>query len=280
MNIENTSKQAFGPGAAIGTAAIQGASGFGAQLLANRANRKLAEYQYSKELEAWNRQNEYNSPTNQMARFKEAGLNPALIYGKGTAGNATTLPKYQAPTISHKNPIPDTLGTLSQYYGMQNLQEQNNVLKQQGRLAEEKALTESYRRTQMDIASGFMNWKWKQQAPAQLSMQKIMHSKKAAAMNQQWTYRSRQMDQMQAMTQLAKYNAKIAEQNMLLKIKDNKYYLWKNMGAGLVKGAGNMFKVVRGRLKGGKPPKLNSPKIPKGLGRNNSDILPNYNFYN
>lgn len=30
----------------------------------------------------WNAQNEYNKPVNQMARFKEAGLNPNLIYGQ------------------------------------------------------------------------------------------------------------------------------------------------------------------------------------------------------
>lgn len=30
---------------------------------------------------------DYNSPAKQMERFQEAGLNPHLIYGKGTAGN-------------------------------------------------------------------------------------------------------------------------------------------------------------------------------------------------
>lgn len=33
-------------------------------------------------LEDWNKQNEYNAPTAQMARFKAAGLNPHLIYGQ------------------------------------------------------------------------------------------------------------------------------------------------------------------------------------------------------
>ena len=39
-------------------------------------------------LEMWNRMNKYNSPKAQMQRFKEAGLNPNLIYGMGTHGNA------------------------------------------------------------------------------------------------------------------------------------------------------------------------------------------------
>lgn len=50
----------------------------------------------------WNRQNEYNSPSAQMSRFKEAGLNPNLIYGQGSSGNATQLPKYSAPTVEYK----------------------------------------------------------------------------------------------------------------------------------------------------------------------------------
>lgn len=65
----------------------------------NEANRKLAQYQWNKNLEMWNLQNQYNSPAAQMRRFKQAGLNPNLIYGQGNAGNATTLPRYSAPTM-------------------------------------------------------------------------------------------------------------------------------------------------------------------------------------
>lgn len=36
----------------------------------------------------WEEMNRYNSPQEQMARFREAGLNPHLIYGKGSAGTA------------------------------------------------------------------------------------------------------------------------------------------------------------------------------------------------
>ena len=46
--------------------------------LTNQANMKLAEYQYSKDLDMWNRQNEYNSPSAQMERFNAAGLNPNI----------------------------------------------------------------------------------------------------------------------------------------------------------------------------------------------------------
>ena len=43
------------------------------------------------DLAMWERQNKYNSPIEQMARLKEAGLNPHLMYGQGTLGQAGGL---------------------------------------------------------------------------------------------------------------------------------------------------------------------------------------------
>lgn len=81
-----------------------GNTGFGlaGPLMANTANRMGATRQFDRyqsawernranDLANWNRNNQYNSPQMQMQRFKEAGLNPHLIYGKGTAGNATAM---------------------------------------------------------------------------------------------------------------------------------------------------------------------------------------------
>lgn len=59
--------------------------------------REMADYTFQKDLEMWNMQNEYNSPANQMMRFKEAGLNPHLIYGQGSSGNANGAPSYNTP---------------------------------------------------------------------------------------------------------------------------------------------------------------------------------------
>ena len=103
------------------------------------ANRKMAEYQYSKDLEMWNRANEYNDPASQMKRYQNAGLNPNLIYGTGSAsaGNtATTLPKYQAPTAEFNYKPAVNLGmTLSMFQDfaikqaqVDNLREQNRIL--------------------------------------------------------------------------------------------------------------------------------------------------------
>ncbi len=65
-------------------------------------NKDLADYQYDKQMEMWNAQNEYNKPANQMELYKEAGLNPHLIYGTGSqaaSGSAGDQPAYQASQV-------------------------------------------------------------------------------------------------------------------------------------------------------------------------------------
>jgi hypothetical protein len=58
-------------------------------------DRQQAEYAFSKELEMWNRQNEYNDPSAQMERLKAAGLNPHMVYGNGVTGNTSgSMPGY------------------------------------------------------------------------------------------------------------------------------------------------------------------------------------------
>lgn len=62
-------------------------------------NREMSDLEYERNLEQWVRQNEYNSPTEQMNRLSAAGLNPNMLYGSGTAavGNASSSPQYTAP---------------------------------------------------------------------------------------------------------------------------------------------------------------------------------------
>lgn len=58
-------------------------------------NRQQAEWQNQVNVQNWQMQNEYNTPSNQMKRLQEAGLNPNLMYGNGSAstGNATSAPE-------------------------------------------------------------------------------------------------------------------------------------------------------------------------------------------
>lgn len=66
----------------------------------NKLQMELAKYNWDKQMEFWNMQNEYNTPKKQMERFAEAGLNPNLIYGQGTNGNSSFSPTPQMPKTS------------------------------------------------------------------------------------------------------------------------------------------------------------------------------------
>lgn len=83
------------------------------------ADRELAEYQYGKDLEMWHRQNLYNSPSQQMARLREAGLNPRLVYGSQTVtGNTSAqMPRFQSvkSDFSSRRPAIDPLNILSAF---------------------------------------------------------------------------------------------------------------------------------------------------------------------
>jgi hypothetical protein len=67
----------------------------GAELYNNERNRK-------EQRAAEERERAYNHPTAQMERLKEAGLNPNLIYGSGSAtGNLNaSAPEQNAPKVS------------------------------------------------------------------------------------------------------------------------------------------------------------------------------------
>ena len=69
----------------------------------NRSRRREARSQRKFDLDMWNRQNAYNTPRMQMQRLKDAGLNPALMYGQGNTGNASNQPK--ATQAKLENPI-------------------------------------------------------------------------------------------------------------------------------------------------------------------------------
>lgn len=59
------------------------------QAATNRANAAMAHSQNRWNLEQWQRENEYNSPEQQMQRLKQAGLNPNLAYANGTVQNVS-----------------------------------------------------------------------------------------------------------------------------------------------------------------------------------------------
>ena len=88
---------------------ILGASliGGGANLLQNLFNLGGASGANRRQIEFWKMQNEYNRPINQVARLKEAGLNPALMYGKAASpGIAQGVGQAQRANYQVDNPMP------------------------------------------------------------------------------------------------------------------------------------------------------------------------------
>lgn len=130
--------------------------GFLSQKRANKANMELAKYQnewqtqenekaYQRSLHMWNLQNEYNSPTQQMARLRSAGLNPNLVYGSGVTGNsAGSTPQYQPADIKRAELSPyrgwnqgltdavsNFLAFRSNRAQVENMEAQNSLIRQQ-----------------------------------------------------------------------------------------------------------------------------------------------------
>ena len=101
----------------------------------NRKTREWNEAMYKKQREDaladWARTNEYNAPLQQMARLKEAGLSPHLIYGGGA--NSISQPVRSTDTKSWSPNAPQIDGSqiVSQYFGIQQQQNALEIQKQQ-----------------------------------------------------------------------------------------------------------------------------------------------------
>jgi len=120
----------------IGTAGATAGGGLNAitQGFMNRRSRKWS-------LEMWNRQNAYNTPAAQMQRFRDAGLNPMLMYSQGSGGLAPAV-----PDAKFENPRPgDAISSgaavaMSGIYDLEIKKEQANNLKLQADVLREEAL--------------------------------------------------------------------------------------------------------------------------------------------
>lgn len=97
----------------------------------NKYNTQAATTSYIRMREMWEDENKYNSPTAQMARYKEAGLNPNLIYGQSnpsagfSSAPSSSVSQGSAPQIRFDNPI----DAITKVYQLKNLSDQNEVLK-------------------------------------------------------------------------------------------------------------------------------------------------------
>lgn len=58
---------------------------------ANEWNKLMQDEMNQWNLAQWNRENFYNSPAQQVSRLKQAGINPAAVFGNGTISHASSL---------------------------------------------------------------------------------------------------------------------------------------------------------------------------------------------
>lgn len=155
----------------IAEAAASGAMGLGFSTSGNIIsgafnylyNKNLMRQQYNYNLDLWNKQNEYNSPTAQMQRLQEAGLNPNLVYGSGAAGasgNATSANGSSAPSTSGAsfNPQLSALSEINQLRSALDVNEsvanRNNA---EASLANQRALTEPVNRQYIESQTKVAN---------------------------------------------------------------------------------------------------------------------------
>lgn len=146
----------IGAAIAAGASILGGVLGSRSQKKTNDKNMELAKYQnawqaqenekaYQRNLKMWNLQNAYNSPTQQMARLRTAGLNPNLVYGNGVTGNsAGSTPQYQPADIKRAELSPyrgwnqglsDAVSNFLAYRSnraqVENMEAQNSLIRQQ-----------------------------------------------------------------------------------------------------------------------------------------------------
>lgn len=78
-------------------------------LLINRENQRWNEKMMDKQnawnLAQWNRENEYNSASQQVARYRAAGLNPYLMMQNGSAGSASSVTSAAPATAGMSNTV-------------------------------------------------------------------------------------------------------------------------------------------------------------------------------
>jgi hypothetical protein len=92
----------------LGSIVGQGAFGLGSDMLSNKGALKRQQLADQQNMKFWHMQNEYNTPANQMKRLQDAGLNPNLIYGSGSAntGVAGSISPSKPAPYNIKNPVP------------------------------------------------------------------------------------------------------------------------------------------------------------------------------
>lgn len=133
--------------AAIFNASMQTLNNSASIASTNRMNRKTREWnekvmgqQRQWALDDWNMQNEYNHPSSQMARLREAGLNPHLVYGKGADNTSGMVRSSESPQWNPKAPEFNFGSPFSEMYDFEMKQAQIDNLRVLNTVSQQEAL--------------------------------------------------------------------------------------------------------------------------------------------
>lgn len=97
-------------------------------------NRELYDKQRADALADWNMQNAYNSPSQQMQRYKEAGLNPNLVYGQMTNSPVVRSTDAKAPDfVAPRLDLNGVGNSLSMYYDLKQKAATTELIQEQAK---------------------------------------------------------------------------------------------------------------------------------------------------
>lgn len=140
-------------GLSAATSALSGLFGGAASAMDYKESKKLMKYQHDMAVADWERQNAYNTPTAQMQRLKDAGLNPYLMYGQGTTGvSSSSVQQPQFTKIDKYSRMADAINTsIQQQLAIKMQQAQIKQMKTQNRLIDAQITTESEKQANMRV---------------------------------------------------------------------------------------------------------------------------------
>lgn len=133
----------------LAAAAIPAAASIASSVLTNNANQEQSNIAYDRQMEILKYQNEYNSPLAQMERYKNAGLNPNLIYGSGSAsaGNMSYTPEYKPALKQYNLGLQESINTYSQLKSLDNTLQDSSTNRMLTNIQAGKVLNETITET-------------------------------------------------------------------------------------------------------------------------------------
>jgi hypothetical protein len=142
---------------------------------------QLAKYQNQYNEYWWNKENEYNNPASQVARYKEAGLSPALMYGQGNPGNADSMHQAEANqqygTVGMQGILDRMLSAKERLAQINNLEAETGIKKVQKSLLFEELNVKDIGKVDREIGGEI----WEKISPRQASYLADMERKIADA---------------------------------------------------------------------------------------------------